>query len=288
MNFNQPQSHSPKAAEASEFKAALEAGTALAAPRTNPDKDGRAYAVVPEGWEVRELPILDTPERAVANVKLRDAASFIRYFNDHKAERSRVYASLEPASFVAVFDDFALRDEGKVERAIDPSGQADWRGFRATFEVPASREWKLWTAANRKQFSQLGFAEFLQDNLPDVAQPDGATLLELSLNFEAAQTGTFIAAQRLQDGSHNLTWKADNNAAGTVKLPEQIVLSIPVFENEAPAELHARLRYRVKEGQLAIWYELIRPHKVLEAAFRTTWKRIEDEAQAVILLGSPE
>lgn len=81
--------------------------------------------------------------------------------------------------------------------------------------------------------------------------------------------------------------KPEIKSAGTL-MPEQIVLSIPVFENEAPAELHARLRYRVKDGQLAIWYELIRPHKVLEAAFRTTWKRIEDEAQAVILLGSPE
>lgn len=263
--------------------ALIAAGVALAKPQKNPDPDGRHFVVVPNGFNLIEtLPVASTPARPKGLAKLRDAASFIRYFKDHSEGRSRVYATLEPARFLAVFDDF---DDMNSE---DMAAQADWREFRAVFEVPASREWNLWNAANRKHMGQLAFAEFLQDNLPDVVQPDGTTLLEMALNFEAAQTGTFIATQRLQNGNHNLQWKADNNAGGTVQLPEQVVLSIPVFENEAPSELHARLRYRVKEGVLSIWYELVRPHKVLEAAFRATWKRIEEEATATILLGTPE
>lgn len=261
----------------------LQALAALGKPHKNPDDDGKHFVVVPEGWEAQDLPVKEHPARPAGTVKLRDAASFIRFFNDHKAGRSRVYASLEPAQFLAVFDEFDT-----VDQAGTVADQSDWRGFRAMFAVPASREWLLWTNANRKQMGQLAFAEFLQDNLPDVKQPDGATLLELALNFEASQTGAFVASQRLQDGSHNLQWKADNNASGSVKLPEFIQLSIPVFENEAPNDVTARLRYRVKEGALAIWYELVRPHKVLEQAFRATWKRIEAEAGAVILLGSPE
>ena len=67
-------------------------------------------------------------------------------------------------------------------------------------------------------------------------------------------------------------------------------LSIPVFENEAPRELDARLRYRIKpgEGSLSLWFELVRPHKVLEAAFRETWSRIAGETQVPVLLGTPE
>lgn len=261
----------------------IAAGLALAGPQKNPGPDGRHYAIVPDGYEIiDELPAAKLPERPKGIVKLRDAASFIRFFTDHAEARSRVYATMEPARFLAVFDEFDLKGSDAMAH------QADWREFRAVFEVPASREWLLWNAANRKQMGQVAFAEFLQDNLPDVAQPDGTTLLEMALNFEAAQTGTFIATQRLQNGSHNLQWKADNNAGGTVQLPEQILLSIPVFENEDPRELSARLRYRVKEGVLSIWYELVRPHKVLEAAFRATWKRIADEANATILLGTPE
>lgn len=273
------------AAPAGDMHTLLQALAGLAKPQKNPDADGRHYTVVPEGWQVKELPTTGIPDRAHATVKLRDAASFIRFYNDHKVAWSRVYASLDPASFVAVFDELQTTAEAGPDIVTD---QADWRGFRAEFKVPASREWGIWTSANRKQFSQLSFAEFLQDNLPDVAQPDGATLLEMSLNFEAAQSGNFIASQRLQDGSHNLQWKADNNSTGTVKLPEFITLRIPVFENEAPSEITARLRYRVGDGKLAIWFELVRPHKVLEAAFRATWARIQADAGAVILLGSPE
>lgn len=266
--------------------ALLAAGAAMGVAKTHTTPDARPYAVVPNGYEVQELPRAIHPERAVANVKLRDAASFIRYYADHAEGRSRIFASLEPASFVAVFDEFFCAvDESDSYSATN---QANWRQFRATFAVPASREWKLWTGQDRKAMSQLQFAEFLQDNLPDVVQPDGTTLLELALNFEASSSGNFVANQRLQDGSHNLQWRADNNASGTVKLPDHITLAIPVFENEAASEVSARLRYRMKEGVLTIWYELVRPHKVLELAFRATWDRIAKESGAVILLGSPE
>lgn len=50
----------------------------------------------------------------------------------------------------------------------------------------------------------------------------------------------------------------------------------------------ARLKYRVKDGALTIWYELVRPHKVLEDAFRAIWSDIEAQTETKILLGSPE
>lgn len=264
--------------------ALLAAGAALGSPRTHNTPDARPYAVLPEGYTIEELPSAARPERPRAVVQLRDVASFVRYFNDHKTAASRIFARLDPALFLAVFDEFSEVAEG--DGVVWP--QADWREFRAAFAVPASREWKLWNEVNLEQMSQLSFAEFLQDNLPDVTQPAGADLLELALKFEAAQSGSYIANQRLQDGSHHLQWKADNNASGSVKLPEYITLSIPVFENEQPSELQARLRYRLKEGQLTLWYELVRPHKVLETAFRSAWDRIAAGTGAVILLGSPE
>jgi uncharacterized protein YfdQ (DUF2303 family) len=251
-------------------------------PHENPARDGEHYAIVPEGHFLEVLPVEGLPKRPRANVKLRDTDSFIAYFNDHKAPRSRIYATLEPARFIAVFDDFNTAELHGVAE------QADWREFRAEFAIPPSREWTTWTAANRKHMSQLAFAEFLQENLPDVLRPDGAALLEMSLNFEAATSGAFVAAQRLQDGSHNLVWRAENNASGSVKLPEFVDLCIPVFENETPKEMTARLRYRVADGKLALWYELVRLHKVLEAAFRECWTRIASETDSVILLGAPE
>lgn len=288
MDFRQP-----AAAAAPDMAAAgrhlIEVGSAIGSPKTNPEYHGRAYAVVPEGFKLELLETAYRPVHPKATVKLRDAASFVLYVNDHKVPATRIYAQLDPARFLAVFDEMLTAeqagDDGDGDSTTD---QANWREFRAEFAVPASREWLLWNAANRQHMSQLKFAEFLQDNLPDVQDPDGATLLEMALNFEAVQSGNFVATQRLQDGSHNLQWKADNNASGTVKLPEHLTLCIPVFENEAPREVQARLRYRLKEGTLAIWFELVRPHKVLEDAFRETWARIGDATGVPMLLGSPE
>lgn len=268
--------------------ALLAAGAALGTVRSGSKADHREFAIVPPGFELREVPRMALPDHPKALVKLRDGKSFARYFNEHKVGRSNIYATLEPAKFLAVFDDFDTR-KGELGE-IETNEQADWRQFRAEFVVPASREWKTWTGIDRKDLGQLAFAEFLQDNLPDVVTPDGTTLLEMCLNFEAIQGGKVVATQRLQDGSVNLQFQAENVGGASVKLPDVIQLSIPVFENEKPSELSARLRYRIKrdDGSITFKIELVRPHKVLEAAFRDTWARIEEGTGGQILLGTPE
>ncbi|WP_309244026.1 DUF2303 family protein [Caballeronia sp. EK] len=98
-----------------------------------------------------------------------------------------------------------------------------------------------------------------------------------------------MSAARLQDGSTNFVWKEDVNATGNkIAMPSQITLSIPVFENGAPYSIEARIKYRTKDGVLKIWYELVRPHKVLELAFRAIWTQIEEQTSTKILLGTPE
>lgn len=274
-------------ANSSDAAALIAAGTALGEARKNPAADGQPYTLLPEGYSIAALPVLSIPKRTKGLVKLRDAASFMRYVNDHKVARSRIYALLSPAKFLAVFDDFEVTDHAD---AIDLDAQADWRDFRAVFDVPASREWTTWGAIDRKDLSQLTFAEFLQDNLPDVVVPDSTSLLTMILNFEAVQGGKVIANQRLQDGSVNLTFQAENIGGSSVSMPELITLRIPVFENSEPVELQARLRYRIKrdDGSITFKIELVRPHKVLEAAFRVTWASIESGTSLPILLGTPE
>lgn len=272
-------------ASAESVRALLEAGAALSKPRMAAGDDAAAFVSLPPDFTLAQAPVLEMPRRPKGVVKLRDAASFIDYFTAHAAPRSRIYGQLDPAKFLAVFDDFY-----RAEDAEEVAQQADWRGFRAEFVVPPSREWTIWHSVNRKDLGQLSFAEFLQDNLPDVVQPDGASLLEMCLNFEAVQGGKVVATQRLQDGSQNLQFQAENNSSGSVKLPPEITLCIPVFENEPPRELQARLRYRINRdnGAIVLRIELVRSHKVLEAAFRETWAAIARATGETILLGTPE
>jgi uncharacterized protein YfdQ (DUF2303 family) len=265
--------------------ALLAAGVSLAEPIKSPLPDGKPFVIVPEGFRTQTLDdVFESPARAAGTVKLRDATSFIEYFNRQKRPESLIYASLDPARILGVIDDH--RAYGSLQ---DEHDGANWRAYRVEFPVPASREWKTWTGKDRQPMGQLELAELIEDNLPDITSPDGSTMLSVALNFEASKEGNFVSAARLQDGSTNFVWREDVNATGNkIAMPSQITLSIPVFENGAPYSIDARIKYRIKDGVLKIWYELIRPHKVLEAAFRAAWAQIEEQTATKILLGTPE
>lgn len=268
--------------------AILAAGTALAGAQKSPLNDGVPFVIVPEGYKVQNLTDRDAaPARATGVVKLRDANSFVAYFNRQKRTESLIYASLDPAKILGVIDDHMSYEEALL--LDDDAKGTNWRGYRVEFAVPASREWKVWTGKDRQPLDQLAFAELIEDNLPDIQTPDGSTMLSVALNFEASKEGNFVSATRLQDGSTNFVWKEDVNATGNkIAMPSQITLNIPVFENGSAYPLDARIKYRVNNGTLKIWYELVRPHKVLEAAFRAIWSQIEEQTETKILLGSPE
>lgn len=265
--------------------AILAAGTASADPKKSPLADGVPFVVVPDGYKVEHIFERESnPARAIGVVKLRDANSFVTYFNRQMRPESLIYASLDPAKILGVIDDHRAFDT-----EFENEDGANWRAYRVEFAVPASREWKTWTAKDRQALDQLTFAELIEDNLPDIVTPDGSTMLSIALNFEASKEGNFVSASRLQDGSTTFVWKEDINATGNkIAMPSQITLKVPVFENGSAYPIEARIKYRVKDGTLKIWYELVRPHKVLELAFREIWTQIEDQTNLKILLGSPE
>lgn len=222
-------------------------------------------------------------------VKLDDGKSFIAYFACHATPASTIYASLNPARFVAVLD------EHPPTGAMLPQAAA-WREFRAEFTPTHSPEWNTWATMDRKAFeSTEKFAYFLEDNLPDIVEPSGAELMEVALNFRVNQAVAFSAAQRLSDGHAEIAYtnQVDGSSAtraGTVRIPETFKIEIPVFAGVGARRyaVDARFRYRLNNGALKLWYELVRPHKVLELAFNDLWVEVGDGTRRTILLGKPE
>lgn len=54
-----------------------------------------------------------------------------------------------------------------------------------------------------------------------------------------------------------------------------------------PWRVEAKLRYRIGDGgKLSIWYELVRPHKVIEAAVKELRATIATDTGLNILVGS--
>ncbi|MBD9406236.1 YfdQ family protein [Acidovorax sp. ACV02] len=235
--------------------------------------------ILPEGYEFKELShLLPAPTRKKGTTTLNDAESFIAVVNDQKAEsRTRLFSTIDPPTFTAVFNHIGA--------------EAGWGDHRARYNAPLSPEWKAWNGMNGVHKSQVELAQFIENNLVDVVNPDGATLLEICRTLEAKKKVNFASAIRLSDGSHQFTYEEDVQGTaqkGQLKVPEEFIIGIPVFENGAKWQLNVRLRYRIQDGgRLTMWIELIRPHKTIEAAVAELRKQIADETKLPILNGTP-
>jgi uncharacterized protein YfdQ (DUF2303 family) len=285
--------------------AALAAGVMLGQFKKNPDEQSPLSAVVlvPAGAQVEGIDRPERPFRRKGIVKLNDVDSFIEYFKRyHVDDHTNVYGNLNPANFTALFNDNKVRSAS----ADLTSADANWRDFGCSYAPKHSKEFTTWDLSNKKKFDgNEEFAVWLEDNLVDVIEPSNGQLLELALNFKVNTNATFANPIRLQDGNteFNFTNHVDGssqiNGQGKVKIPEYIKIFIPVFDgrnepcyefhgrNEPCYEFQARFRYRLSGAKLNIWYELIRPHKVVEEAFNDLVDKIEEETAQTILYGTP-
>jgi len=277
------------AALQSDAAAILAAGAAMMKIRKDPTCPRRAIALVPPDYSVHELDEPDYPSRPRGTAKMRDVKSFIDLYNRQKQNCSLVYATLDPARFLAVIDDhFPVKPSNILNEDFT---SANWQEYRIDFTVPASHEWKVWTQQNRKPMSQLEFATFIEDNLPDIVEPSGSDMLTIALNFEASKDGRFVSNTRLDNGEVEFLWKENiesNVGAQKIQMPPKIRLAIPVFENGELVDVNVRIKFRIVEQSLKIWYEIAQQHKIIDRAFREIWDEIERKTKASILLGMPE
>lgn len=223
------------------------------------------------------------PARKKGSIVLNDADSFVAVWKKHNAPNSSIYAKLKPATFLAVFD-----DHGTTEPA--------YREFRASYTIAHSKEYESWNGRNKQKFEgNEAFALWIEDQLPDFVKPEGAKMMEIALNMRVNQGAAFGNAVRLADGDTELSYTNNVEASarvgtGKVKIPEEFEISIPVFDglDAKSYAFKARFRYRLAGSTLSLWYELIRPHKVIEQAFADLLQKIEKETKAKALFGSPE
>jgi uncharacterized protein YfdQ (DUF2303 family) len=257
------------------IQAALNAGTALAGHR---EIDGFPYVVLPEGYALHDAEkFLASPTRKRGTVTLNDVASFVEYVNVQKGETTRLYGQFQPPAFLAVFNDYG----------DDPA----WKDYRASYACPLSPEWKAWLGSSGRQMGQADFAAFIENNLPDIAVPPAADMLEISRSLEAKKKVNFASGIRLSNGQNELTYEehiSGTAAKGKLQVPEEFTLGIPVLEGGQRYAVQARLRYRIADGgSLSMWYELIRPHKIIEDAVSAVWNEIAEKTELRVFNGKP-
>lgn len=264
---------------------------ALAACNQSPREIGGVpVLVLPDDFEAKSMEhLLVSPARKKGTVVLNDSESFVAVVNDQKGESTRLFSTIDPPTFTAVFNHTALG--------------TGWGDHRAKYNAPLSPEWEAWTGKDGVKMNQVDIAQFIENNLLDVAfiapdaatrelgSPDGAMLLEICRTLQAKKKVDFKSSVRLADGSTQFTYDEDVQGSavkGTLAVPEQFSLGIPVFENGEKWRVDVRLRYRIADGgQLTMWLELIRAHKVIEQAVKDLREKIAAATELQILNGTP-
>lgn len=240
-------------------EAIVQAGQLIGEPKLIPSEP--SYAVVPEGAALESLERFGAaPARMRGKIVAHDVETFTTYFNDFAGAESRIFADLKAVTIVGVLD---YHDPKRDQ----PAG---WREHAITYVAPKSPEWLVWTGHSGKKMSQVDFATFIEDNLPDIVEPAGAEVLEIARTLEARKKVEFASSVRLADGSFQLTYNetvSEVKSKGSITVPDHFTLGIPVFLNDEPYRVNARLRFRIEEGRLSFWYDLHRPEKIVEDAF---------------------
>jgi uncharacterized protein YfdQ (DUF2303 family) len=223
---------------------------------------------------------LPEPHRKRGAVTLADLPSFLKYVADQgTTDDCYIYADPDTRTLVAV-----LNDHG-----IDHGGMPGWRDFRATYTAALSREFAGWYKNDRQPMEQEAFATFLEDNVADIAEPSGETMLQVALTLSAKTEVAFSSHRRLDNGQVQLTYTETIDAragAGDILIPREFALGLRLFKNGEGYKVRARLKYRLAGGKVKFWYELDRAENAIEDAFKAYVEQAR-ESGFTILIGKP-
>ena len=261
-------------------------------PLGQDDETGATLFAVPEGWSLQTDQCMEklalTPYRKRGKATFVDTASFVTYVNTHKKPESKLYATVDQASesplaITAIFNDHQASDVNE--------SKAGWLDFNARLLPKASHEWKKWTAHDGKAMSQFDFAQFIEDNMKDIATkeglPNGTEMLRMALQFELTQDKRIKTAIRIQSGGTNIEYVEDDDTGTVERMSafDRFALGIPVFWRGQPYYIEAKLRYRLREGVLKIWYDLIRPDVIVDDAVEGILETVSNEVGLPVLYG---
>lgn len=270
--------------------ALLAAGKAIGAEVY--DKHGGApVVVVPNGYKVEKLDI--PPERIPRAVPFQDVESFGAYVNKFITAGTLLFAEVTDTNCKVTahldYHDKPVLD-GFAQHRV-------WSSHLATLNCVLTKEWVTWMkhngpkGNNGEAFSQVAFAQFLEDNERVFRSPGAAELLELVTTLEGKNDVRFNQAVKTQNGMAKLFYEEDvkltggvNN--GAIEMPTKLMCSIMPFENgPQPYTVESRLRFRLSSRQIVFWYETITPHLILRDAAKAVLDAVREKVKAPVLIG---
>lgn len=242
-------------------------------------EDGRQFAFVPDSYGLKDISDpLRLPARARHIVTLDDRGSMTAYVNRFQRGETVLIADFTALTISAVID-FHLDNE------VAPEGAAGACDFRADFKLLPSEEFLRWDAMQGKMHPQAEFAEFLDENACDIADPDPATMVEISRELEATIGAVFKSAVAPESGDRKFQYETETKTKGDVIVPRRFSLSIPLYNGEGPEILEARFRFRAMPDGLLLGFVWHRVEYQRRAFFNAIATQIAEDTGCPVFAG---
>jgi uncharacterized protein YfdQ (DUF2303 family) len=255
-----------------------------AANQFTPEGGDFPVILVPSGTNLLSLEKFLPPSRIQQQVTLLEVESFVAYVNRFKGEDTLIFVN--------------VTEQGAVFKAvIDYHGQEgpDYCSHVVNFSLIQTPEWKTWMEADRDLMSQVDFATWLEDNEKLLREPSGAALLELVRDLHGHKNARFNSAVRLDTGAHTVGYEEDvvirgsnSSKSDEMALPPVIVAGISVFQGAPAYKVAARLKCRVEDRQLHLFFETINSHTIVRESIMLAVKEVAEKTKIIPLLGSPQ
>lgn len=208
------------------------------------------------------------PVRKTGDYTFTETDSLIGYLAKHGRDETEVWGSDKSGTIRAVID---AHDEATPGHEM----------HTATLRLTHTQDWQEWTKSSGRAMTQVEFAEFIEDHLPNIVEPSAGDMLTIAQSLEAKKSVDFKASTRLQDGNIGLQWEETTTARaggkGQLEIPQRFALGIQVYEGMDAWRITARLRYRIHEGgRLTLSYILDRPDDARREAFSEAVAKVQE------------
>lgn len=260
----------------------LVAATASGLISPSKDNPGAPMAIVPKDYRVEIIPRkgvedwLPKPLRKTGDFVFADTDSFVRYFNEHKNEESRIFAEVSDTG-------------GNFRGVLNFHGkESSFNDHVCSFRLRATHEWGTWCDHANKHMGQQAFATFLEENSDMFTVPTGAALLELITTLDGKANVLVNSAIKLQTGAIKLAYTEEielkggsGSQAGELIVPAVLEAGIAPFEGTTRYKMTARLRYRIESRKIEFWYQPVDLHLVVRHVIADILKVVEKQTGVV-------
>lgn len=231
----------------------------------------KPFMLVPSGTTLKDIEeFMGAPVRVKQSHDFLDLAGFIEYVNRFKTDESVSFIDVVNPKVACIIDYHSKENE--------PS----WCTHRALYAFPHTKEWQDWTTSNKVKMDQNLMGLFIEDHMEQITHPSASELLATVIRMKEVRQVTFGQATTMQNGMVEFNYIEEGAGGGKGKfaLPELIWLGMAPFRDGDAYKIEARMRYRCdKDVGLLLWYELVRPDLVIEAAVKDVRAKIIEQTE---------